>query len=347
MHGERRQPYSTRQYKEENTSRQVGVKKRMGNQEISKRKLSKIAGLRGLLRGVCGCFQDNDIEDRKFPLNKGRQLSITNELIKVSQYMIAKSHDVTQNEDEMTEPEELDELDESGNSLEIVDLAIPSTSKADCPPLQSKMWYREIHDVVQNKNTMTEFAEVDNSLEIIDLAVPSTSTADYPPLPSKMWYKETRNDIQDKSKLNELIIVDTGLEIVDLEVPSTSTNCPTTQFKMLDREIQDADKNKYDEYDEILEIVRTTIPSISLTKLRSWKPSILRQKLIFEIENIGRIMKVVQTQVNRWLVIIDEKIFPEKEFLQEYLAGADKLHELQCKQIKLKRVQEEIQKRKI
>ncbi|KAL6258733.1 hypothetical protein P5V15_010683 [Pogonomyrmex californicus] len=186
---------------------------------------------------------------------------------------------------------------------------------------------------------MTELVDIDNNQKIVDLAVPSTSVARYSPLQSKLQYRETQAFVQNENRISNLV-VDTSLEIVDMETSRASYS----QFKMLDKEAYDAvqDKNKYD---EILEVVRVTIPSISLTELRLLKPSILQQKLIFEIENIGRIMKVVQTQVNRWLVIIDEKKFPEKEFLQEYLAGADKLHELQCKQIKLKSVQEEIQKK--
>lgn len=250
---------------------------------------------------MCGCFQDNDNEDRKLSSNKNRQSSLAicaDESTKASQSMAAKTQNAAQNENKMTESDELDD------NLEIIDPAIPSTSTASHTLLRSKMLRFKIQDAVQDANTMTESDEYDN-LEIVEMAIPSTSTAHHPLLQSKMLHRELRreNAVQEENKLIESNGHDNSQQIVEPAIPSTSA------------------------------------ASHSMSNLNIPDPNSLK----FEIDNIGKIMSICTTAVKRWLTLIDDKAFPEKEYLQEYLEGTDKLHELQCKEMKLQVKQEEIQ----
>ncbi|TGZ49569.1 Serine/threonine-protein kinase A-Raf [Temnothorax longispinosus] len=228
----------------------------------------------------------------------------TNVSTKVPQRMAAKTQNATQDENKMTEPYKFDD------SLEFAEVAA-STSTASSFKL--KMWRREPEitwTVVQDATTMTDSDDFEE-LEILQMTVASTSAA------SHLLHKEIQDAVQEDEMIkpngHDDSRADRRQSIVEpatpseLAVPSTSTSTSTASHS-------------------------TSYQSLLLQK----------KSLKFEIDNIGKVMSCCATAVKRWLSVIDDKPFPEKEYLQEYMEGTDKLHELQCKEMELEDKQEKI-----
>ncbi|XP_071630240.1 serine/threonine-protein kinase A-Raf [Temnothorax longispinosus] len=218
--------------------------------------------------------------------------------------MAAKTQNATQDENKMTEPYKFDD------SLEFAEVAA-STSTASSFKL--KMWRREPEitwTVVQDATTMTDSDDFEE-LEILQMTVASTSAA------SHLLHKEIQDAVQEDEMIkpngHDDSRADRRQSIVEpatpseLAVPSTSTSTSTASHS-------------------------TSYQSLLLQK----------KSLKFEIDNIGKVMSCCATAVKRWLSVIDDKPFPEKEYLQEYMEGTDKLHELQCKEMELEDKQEKI-----
>ncbi|XP_018406092.1 PREDICTED: serine/threonine-protein kinase B-raf isoform X2 [Cyphomyrmex costatus] len=146
-----------------------------------------------------------------------------------------------------------------------------------------------------------------------------------------------------------MMIESNKFDNLEIAIPSTSTTSyPLSRSTMLHRELQGAiqnedrmnERNGYDDNQKIVE----SIPSTSSAIHSDSYQSLIQEKktLKFEIDNIAKVMTCCKTAVNRWLSVLDEE-FPEKEYLQEYEEGADKLHELQCIEIELESKQEKIE----
>ncbi|KYM89269.1 Serine/threonine-protein kinase A-Raf [Atta colombica] len=190
--------------------------------------------------------------------------------------------------------------------------------------MSRKTWYaKQLKMAYKRRMQMIESDELYNSLEIEEPTVPLTAA----------------NMMIDPDKFDNL----------EIAIPSTSTtNYPLSRSTMLHRELQDAIQNEdrmneYNGYDDSQQIVES-VPSTSTAIHSDSYQSLIQEKksLKFEIDNIGKVMTCCKTAVNRWLSVLDEE-FPEKEYLQEYEEGADKLHELQCIEIELENKQEKIE----
>lgn len=161
----------------------------------------------------------------------------------------------------------------------------------------------------------------------------------------KTWYAKQIRKAQKKIQMMDPEF-DEDLEIIEQAIPSTSTGrYSLSQSKMFRRESQNEDEMKrrggYDDNQPIIE----PVPSTSSVSHSASYQSLIREKnsLKFEIDNIGKVMTCCKTAVNRWLSVLDEHRFPEKEYLKEYEEGTDKLHELQCLEMELESKQAKIQ----
>jgi len=190
--------------------------------------------------------------------------------------------------------------------------------------MSRKTWYaKQLKMAYKRRMQMIESDELYNSLEIEEPTVPLTAA----------------NMMIEPDKFDNL----------EIAIPSTSTtNYPLSRSTMLHRELQDAVQNEdrmnecngYDDSQQIVESVPSTSTAIHSDSYQSLIQE--KKSLKFEIDNIGKVMTCCKTAVNRWLSVLDEE-FPEKEYLQEYEEGADKLHELQCIEIELENKQEKIE----
>ncbi|KAG5328338.1 ARAF kinase, partial [Acromyrmex heyeri] len=190
--------------------------------------------------------------------------------------------------------------------------------------MSRKTWYaKQLKMAYKRRMQMIESDEFYNSLEIEEPTVPLTAA----------------NMMIESDKFDNL----------EIAIPSTSTTSyPLSRSTMLHRELQDAVQNEdrmnecngYDDSQQIVESVPSTSTAIHSDSYQSLIQE--KKSLKFEIDNIGKVMTCCKTAVNRWLSVLDEE-FPEKEYLQEYEEGADKLHELQCIEIELENKQEKIE----
>lgn len=307
--------------------------------------MNKIEAFRALLRGVCGCFQDNDNENRKFCSD--RQSSVrfcTNVSSKAPECLAAETHDAAENEDKMTEPDKLED------SLEIIELIAPSTSTASCSSSKLKMWRRETEPTVEDASTMTDSDDFEE-LEILQMANRLLVEA-------KMLHKVQDaflNKMKPKKHKSPQIIEPMVLsEPAILSEPSVLSEPAILSEPTILSETTissepavplgtAAELAILSEPSVPLEPVVPSTSTSTASHSTSYQSLLLQKKsLKFEIDNIGKVMSCCATAVRRWLSVIDDKPFPEKEYLQEYMEGTDKLHELQCKEMELEDKQEKI-----
>ncbi|KAL0104023.1 hypothetical protein PUN28_015328 [Cardiocondyla obscurior] len=164
---------------------------------------------------------------------------------------------------------------------------------------------------------------------------------------SRTLHKETQDSIQDEDEIIKSNGYDDSQQIVESTIlgesavsikPAISSE-PMGLSKSIIQSDQPGPSKSVLPSEPAIASTSTSTASHSA----SYQSLLLQKKsLKFEIDNIGKVISCCATAVRRWLSVIDDKPFPEKEFLQEYMEGTDKLHELQCKEMELEDKQEKI-----